>query len=66
MVVIVGPPAAEAMSEDDIDAQLVAALQTASLREASAAVAAATGLPRRQVYARALALQGKRLAAEPE
>ena len=66
MVVIVGPPAAEAASEDDIDSQLVAALQTASLREASAAVAAATGLPRRQVYARALALQGKRLAAEPE
>ena len=66
MVVIVGPPAAEAATEGDIDAQLTAALQTASLREASAAVAAATGLPRRQVYARALALQGKRVAAERE
>jgi 16S rRNA (cytidine1402-2'-O)-methyltransferase len=66
MVVIVGPPGAEAATEDDIDAQLAAALQTASLREASAAVAAATGLPRRQVYARALALQGKRVAADRE
>jgi 16S rRNA (cytidine1402-2'-O)-methyltransferase len=67
IVVIVGPPAAgAAASENDIDAQLVSALRTASLREASAAVAAATGLPRRQVYARALALQGKRASAEPE
>jgi len=61
IVVIVGPPTAGlAPSEADLDAQILAALQTASLREASAAVAAATGLPRRQVYARALALQGKR------
>ena len=67
IVVIVGPPAAQAAaSEEDLDAQLVSALKTASLREASAAVAAATGRPRRQVYARALALQGKRPAAEPE
>lgn len=65
IVVIVGPPAAEAAaSDEDIDAQLRAALETASLREASAAVAAETGLPRRQVYARALALRGKRPAAE--
>jgi 16S rRNA (cytidine1402-2'-O)-methyltransferase len=62
IVVIVGPPAAQiAATEEDLDAQLAAALRTSSLREASAAVAAATGLPRRQVYARALALQGKRL-----
>ena len=67
IVVIVGPPGADAAATDqDLDAQLVSALRTASLREASAAVAAATGLPRRQVYARALALQGKRASAEPE
>jgi len=67
IVVIVGPPAQDASATaEDIDAQLASALRTASLREASAAVAAATGLPRRQVYARALALQGKRAAAEPE
>ena len=67
IVVIVGPPAPESVATDeDIDAQLRTALETASLREASAAVAAATGLPRRQVYARALALQGKHPPAEPE
>jgi 16S rRNA (cytidine1402-2'-O)-methyltransferase len=67
IVVIVGPPVADtAVSEVDLDAQLAAALRTASLREASAAVAAATGLPRRQVYARALALQGKRPSTENE
>ena len=67
IVVIAGPPAAEtAVAHEDLDVQLRAALKTASLREASAAVAAATGLPRRQVYARALALQGKRLSTATE
>jgi 16S rRNA (cytidine1402-2'-O)-methyltransferase len=67
IVVIVGPPGAGAAArEEDLDAQLLSALRSASLREASAAVAAATGLPRRQVYARALALKGKRASAEPE
>jgi 16S rRNA (cytidine1402-2'-O)-methyltransferase len=67
IVVVVGPPGPGApATAEDIDAKLLAALQGASLREASAAVAAATGLPRRQVYARALALQGKRSAAEAE
>jgi 16S rRNA (cytidine1402-2'-O)-methyltransferase len=65
IVVIVGPPAAQTtVTDEDIDAQLSTALETASLREASAAVAAATGLPRRQVYARALALKGKRPLVE--
>jgi 16S rRNA (cytidine1402-2'-O)-methyltransferase len=62
IAVVVGPPAREApaVTADDLDARLKAALESLSVREASAAVAAATGLPRRQVYARALALQGKR------
>jgi 16S rRNA (cytidine1402-2'-O)-methyltransferase len=67
IVVIAAPPEAEAVAaEEDLDAQLASALRTASVREASAAVAAATGLPRRQVYARALALRGKQAAAGPE
>jgi 16S rRNA (cytidine1402-2'-O)-methyltransferase len=57
VVVVVGPPAEEAMAEGDLDAALIAAMAHSSLREAAAAVAAATGLPRRQVYARALALK---------
>jgi 16S rRNA (cytidine1402-2'-O)-methyltransferase len=60
IVIVVGPPdlAAETAAEGEatLDARLRAALAAASLRDAAASVAAATGLPRRQVYARALAL----------
>jgi 16S rRNA (cytidine1402-2'-O)-methyltransferase len=53
----IGPGKAEAASEKEVDAALGAALADGSLREAVDAVAAATGWPRRQVYARALALK---------
>ncbi len=56
---VVAPPADEAAPEADLDALLHAALATHRLREAVAQVAAATGLPRRQVYARALSLSGQ-------
>ena len=57
IVVVVGPPAAtEAGAGFDLDGALRDALGHASLRDAAAAVAAASGLPRRQVYARALEL----------
>ncbi|HEX6843252.1 MAG TPA: 16S rRNA (cytidine(1402)-2'-O)-methyltransferase [Stellaceae bacterium] len=61
VVVVVGPPPSErpAVSADAIDAQLEAALASMSLKDASAAVAAATGLKRRDVYARALTLAGR-------
>lgn len=61
VVVVVAPPAAAgaAVTEDELDAQLQAALAEMSLKDASAAVAAATGLKRRDVYARALALAGR-------
>jgi 16S rRNA (cytidine1402-2'-O)-methyltransferase len=60
IVVVVGPPRAEAAEEDatgKLDAALEAALAAHSLREAAALVAADTGLPRRVVYARALSLR---------
>lgn len=58
VVLVIGPPGDEkpAIAEDDLDAQLERALAAASLRDAVAAVAEATGLPRKQVYQRALAL----------
>ena len=61
VVVVVGAPPAErpALTEDALDAQLEAALTGMSVKDASAAVAAATGLKRRDVYARALALAGR-------
>lgn len=57
IVVLIGPPLEEArVDAQSLDAQLGDALATMSLRDASLAVALATGLPRRQVYARALEL----------
>ena len=56
MVIVVGPAGEEAgAGEADLDARLDQAIAAGlSLRDAAATVAEATGLPRRQVYARAL------------
>jgi 16S rRNA (cytidine1402-2'-O)-methyltransferase len=54
--IVVGPAPEERTGEADLDAQLRTAMAGASLRDAAALVAAATGLPRKQVYARALEL----------
>ncbi len=61
VTIVVGPPGDEpAPSADSIDAMLAQALETLSVREAAATVAAATGLARRAIYARALVLAGAR------
>ncbi len=57
ITVVVGPAPEETADAADLDALLTASLRTLSLREAAAAVAETTGLPRRMVYARALALK---------
>ena len=55
VAVVVGPAPAEATGEAELDAKLGEALAAGmSVRDAAASVAEATGLPRRQVYARAL------------
>ena len=54
--IVVGPPEEEQAAEADVDALLREALRAHSLRDAAALVAAATGMPRKLVYARALAL----------
>ncbi len=57
IVIVVAPPADEAPPEgDDVDALLRRALTRVSVKDAVAEVAAATGLPRREVYQRALDL----------
>ncbi len=64
-VIVVGPPGhAAAADAHDLDARLRAALATESLRDAVAAVAAASGLPRQRVYARALELRKARSESE--
>jgi 16S rRNA (cytidine1402-2'-O)-methyltransferase len=56
-VLVIAPPAATVQpSEDDADALLRAALARTSLKDAVSEVAVATGLPRRTLYQRALAL----------
>ena len=55
LVVVVGPPRDDA-APVDLDGLLRDALARQSLRDAADAVATATGRPRREVYARALAL----------
>lgn len=61
IVVVVSPPGEEAPLDDaDIDKKIKAALKKLSLKDASAAIAAETGLPRKEIYARALALAEKK------
>jgi 16S rRNA (cytidine1402-2'-O)-methyltransferase len=56
-VLVIAPPAAAAQSsDDDADTLLRAALTRTSLKDAVGEVAVATGLPRRTLYQRALAL----------
>ena len=61
IVLVVGPaPEAAALGPEAVDALLSAALDRGeSVKDAAEAVAAATGVKRREVYARALALAGR-------
>ena len=56
ITVVVGPAGEEAADAEALDEQLRRALEGASVRDAAALVATATGLPRKVVYARALAM----------
>lgn len=62
IVVLVGPPeknrcAVSKISDAEIDAQLAVALENHPVTGAAALVASATGLPRREMYSRAVALK---------
>jgi 16S rRNA (cytidine1402-2'-O)-methyltransferase len=61
IVVVVSPPGEEApLDGADLDAKIKAALKKLSLKDASAAIAAETGLSRKEIYARALTLAEKK------
>lgn len=62
VVLLIGPPDADAMAEDaraSLDTALTDALATQSVKEAARTVATQLGLPKREVYARALDLSRK-------
>jgi 16S rRNA (cytidine1402-2'-O)-methyltransferase len=60
IVIVVAPDTLDAPPEaHEVDAMLRRALEVASVKDAVSEVADATGLPRREVYRRALALTGK-------
>ena len=58
IVILVGPPQAASPEAEDVDALLINLLTDHSLKEAAQRAAVATGLPRRDLYQRALALKG--------
>lgn len=60
IVVLAGPPLEAPPDGEALDAALAAALARGSVRDAAFEVAAALGLPRREVYARALELARER------
>jgi 16S rRNA (cytidine1402-2'-O)-methyltransferase len=62
IVLLVAPPDGEGpvVTADDLDARIGEALGRLSVKDAASVVAAATGLPRRQVYARAVELAAAR------
>jgi len=61
-VIVIAPPEGETQpAADDVDALIRAALQRVSVKDAVGEIVAATGLPRRDVYQRALVL-----AKEPD
>jgi 16S rRNA (cytidine1402-2'-O)-methyltransferase len=57
VVIVVGPPLPTMPAEDDTEARLAAALAAGGVAEAARQVAAETGLARRELYRRALALK---------
>ena len=57
IVILIGPPEKTEASEETIDAALTEALKSQSVKQASAEIAELFGLPKRNVYQRALALK---------
>jgi len=63
-LVVAGASRDAETSAEDLDSRLTAALESASLRDAVDRVAAATGLPRKRVYRRALELRAAAVKRE--
>jgi len=59
LVVLVAPPGDEAPGEEEIETTLRRLMETESVSRAAALAADATGLPRKELYRRALAIAGR-------
>jgi 16S rRNA (cytidine1402-2'-O)-methyltransferase len=59
-VVVVGPPEPAEPDQAEVDRRLRAALAELGVRDAAAKLAAETGLPRSELYRRALAIRGNK------
>lgn len=57
IVVVIGPPTEQDLSEEDVDKMLVAALEKMRIKEAAGFVAEQTGMPKKALYQRALELK---------
>jgi 16S rRNA (cytidine1402-2'-O)-methyltransferase len=57
IVILVGPPAEAPPGEEEVDALLLRLLETATVKSAADEATTATGLPRRDLYRRALQLK---------
>jgi 16S rRNA (cytidine1402-2'-O)-methyltransferase len=64
VVIILGPPKLEHITEDALDGAIILALSQNSLRDAVDQVSAQTGASRRDVYRRALSLDLRRQSGE--
>ncbi|MCF6329597.1 MAG: 16S rRNA (cytidine(1402)-2'-O)-methyltransferase [Henriciella sp.] len=60
IVILIGPPGEVEVTEEAIDAALTAALETSSLKQAAADIAARLGITKRDVYQRGLAMKADR------
>jgi 16S rRNA (cytidine1402-2'-O)-methyltransferase len=61
IVVLVGPPSENerAVSDEELDARLLQALEHLSVKDAAALVATEISVPRRRAYARAIELSAR-------
>lgn len=57
VVIVIAPPAPSLPSNTVVVSQLVSALKTMSVKDAATQVAKSTGLPRQEIYAKALSLK---------
>lgn len=57
IVLLIGPPTAQATDDEDVEAALRNAMLTMRIKDAATAVAGALGRPRREVYQMALAMK---------